>query len=186
MLNQYRDDFCGYGIDFDISAEAILAVAETASKEGTGARGLLTALEGIFREFKFELPSTAIKRFEVTPSMIENPAGYLEQLKAKNAHLQRDVWIGDIQRFATAFERAHGFSLKFQPSAIDALIAESQQIDRTIQSLCEEKFKDFEHGLKIINRNTEQTVFKIGKLSIADPDKELSKWVVRSIESAKS
>ena len=57
--------------------------------------------------------------------------------------------------------------------------------DRTIQSLCEEKFKDFEHGLSIIHRNTGQTVFKVGKLMIENPDKELSRWVVRSIESVK-
>ncbi|MGB0744857.1 MAG: ATP-dependent protease, partial [Opitutales bacterium] len=71
VLNQYRDDFYGYGIDFDITAEAIVAIAEAASQEGTGARGLLTVLERIFRDFKFELPSTAIKRFEVSPAMIE-------------------------------------------------------------------------------------------------------------------
>jgi len=29
-------------------------------------------------------------------------------------------------------------------------------------------------------------VFKLGKLAIQDPDKELSKWVVRSIESLKN
>ena len=73
ILHQYRDDFQGYGIDFDITPEAILAIAEEASKQGTGARGILTVLEGIFRDFKFELPSTAIKHFEVCTEMIENP-----------------------------------------------------------------------------------------------------------------
>ena len=186
VLHQYRDDFYGYGIVFDITPDAIMAIAESASKEGTGARGILTVLERIFRDFKFELPSTAIKRFEVSPKMIENPTDYLEKLKEKNAHLQRDVWIDDVKRFSTAFEKQHGFTLEFKPLAIDALIAESNEKDRTIQSLCEEKFNDFEHGLNIINRNTGQTVFKIGKLTIEDPDKELSKWVVRSIESLKN
>ncbi|MEO0509456.1 MAG: AAA family ATPase [Verrucomicrobiota bacterium] len=185
VLHQYRDDFYGYGIDFEITPEAIMDIAETASKEGTGARGILTVLERIFRDFKFELPSTAIKKFEVSPEMIKNPAEYLAQLKETNAHLQQDVFIEDVKRFATSFEKQHGFALEFKPLAIDALIAESQEKDRTIQSLCEEKFKDFEHGLTIINRNTGQTVFKIGKLTIEDPDKELSQWVVRSIESIK-
>ena len=61
----------------------------------------------------------------------------------------------------------------------------ASELDRTIQSICDEKFKDFEHGLTIINRNTGQTVFKLGKLAIENPDKELSKWVVRSIECVK-
>ncbi|PXA04662.1 ATP-dependent protease [Coraliomargarita sinensis] len=185
VLHQYRDDFSGYGIDFDITPEAIVAIAEEASKEGTGARGLLTVLERIFRDFKFELPSTAIRRFEVSPAMIADPTTYLKKLKENNAHLQHDVYVDDIKHYSVSFEKAHGFTLEFKPLAIDALIKESTEKDQTIQSLCEEKFRDFEHGLNIINRNTGQTVFKIGKLAIEDPDKELSKWVVRSIETVK-
>ncbi|MGJ8639487.1 MAG: AAA family ATPase [Opitutaceae bacterium] len=184
VLKQYRDDFKGYGIDFNISAEAILDVAEAASKEGTGARGLMTILERLFRDYKFELPSTAIKHFEVTSEMIADPLASLSALKEANAHLQRDVWLNDIKRFATQFESAHGFVLEFKPLAQDALIEESIEADRTIQSLCEEKFKDYKHGLKIINSNSGQTVFKIGKLAVLNPDKELSNWVVRSIDYA--
>lgn len=185
VLHQYHDDFKGYGIDFDITPEAIVAIAEAASKEGTGARGIMTVLERIFRDFKFELPSTAIKHFEVTTDMIENPLNCLRALKAKNAHLQKDVWQSDVKRFAKSFEKTHGFTLEFKPLAIEALLEEASEKERTIQSLCEEKFKDFEHGLNIINRNTGQTVFKLGKLAIEDPDKELSMWVVRCIENAK-
>jgi len=185
VLHQYRDDFRGYGIDFGITAEAIMAIAEAASKEGTGARGIMTVMERLFRDYKFELPSTAIKHFEVTTEMIKDPAGCLKALKAKNAHLQNEVWESDIKRYATAFEKGHGFTLEFKPLAVEALIEEANEQDQTIQSLCEDKFKDFEHGLTIINRNTGQTVFKLGKLAIENPDKELSKWVVRSIESVK-
>ncbi|CAA6679593.1 MULTISPECIES: AAA family ATPase [unclassified Lentimonas] len=185
ILNQYIDDFRGYGIDFNISAEAILAIAEKASTEGTGARGLMTVLERLFRDFKFELPSSAIKRFDVTPEMLEDPRHYLKELKEQNAHLQQDVWRADIKRFATNFEKQYGFTLEFKPLAEEVLIKEMLGNERSIQSLCEEKFKDFEHGLSIIHRNSGQTVFKLGKLAIQDPDKELSKWVVRSIESVK-
>jgi hypothetical protein len=117
--------------------------------------------------------------------MIENPLSCLKALKAKNAHLQSAVWASDVKRFGTAFEKAHGFTLEFKPLAVEALIEEANERDQTIQSLCEDKFKDFEHGLSIINRNTGQTVFKLGKLAVENPDKELSKWVVRSIESVK-
>lgn len=185
LLHQYRDDFHGYGITFETTPEAIMAIAEDASKEGTGARGIMTVMERLFRDYKFELPSTAIKHFELTTDMIEDPAKCLKALKEENAHLQRAVWEDDIKRFAAAFEKAHGFTLEFKPFAVDALIDQACERDLTIQSLCEEKFKDFEYGLTIIHRNTGQTVFKIGKLTVQDADKELSKWVVRSIESMK-
>ncbi len=185
VLRQYRDDFKGYGIDFDIGAEAILQIAEAASKEGTGARGLMTILERLFRDYKFELPSTAIKAFDVSTDMIADPGASLKALKNANQHLQHDVWLNDIKRYAVQFEAQHGFVLEFKPLAQDALIEEATETDRTIQSLCEEKFHDYEHGLKIINRNNGQTVFKIGKLAVNNPDKELSNWVVRSIDRSK-
>ena len=185
VLHQYRDDFRGYGIDFDITPDSILAIAEAASQEGTGARGIMTILERLFRDYKFELPSTAIKYFEVTAEMIDDPAVSLKELKAKNAHLQTTVWENDVKRFATTFEKIHGFTLEFKPLAVEAMIKEANEKDRTIQSLCEKKFKDFEHGLTIISRNTGQTVFKIGKLAIENPDKELSQWVLRCIENTK-
>jgi hypothetical protein len=186
ILKQYHDDFNGYGISFNIASEVIRKIAEQAGKEGTGARGLMTVLERLFRDFKFELPSSALKYFEVTEEMIQDPSAYLEKLKQQNAHLQEDVLRKDIDRFAKFFEKQHGFRLEFRAPAQQALIEESVEKDRSIQSLCSEKFKDFEHGLSIINRNTGQTVFKIGKLAIRNPDKELSKWVVRSIRNEKS
>ncbi len=186
VLNQYYNDFNGYGIDFDITPEAILSIAEKASKEGTGARGLMTILERLFRDFKFELPSSPIKTFQVTTETIDKPSECLKQLKAQTAHLQHDVWIADIKRFALNFEKKHGFTLEFKPLAQETLIAEASESDKSIQALCQDKFKDFEHGLKIITQNTGQTVFKLGKLAIENPDKELSQWVVRSIESLKA
>ena len=185
ILKQYHDDFSGYEISFNITAEVIKKIAERASEEGTGARGLMTVLERLFRDFKFELPSSAIKHFEVTEEMIEDPSGYLKKLKQQNAHLQEDVLRSDMKRFSTSFEKQHGFKLEFNPLAKNTLIKEAIESDRSIQSLCSEKFKDFEHGLSIIHRNTGQTVFKIGKLAIINPDKELSKWVVRSIGNGK-
>ena len=185
VLHQYRDDFRGYGIDFKITPEAIMSIAETASKERTGARGIMTVMERLFRDYKFELPSTAIKHFEVTTEMITDPSSCLEALKEKNAHLQSTVWENDVKRYGAAFEKACGFTLEFKPLAVETLITEANELDQTIQSICNEKFKDFKQGLTIINRNTGQTVFKLGKLAIENPDKELSKWVVRSIECMK-
>lgn len=185
ILKQYQDDFNGYGISFNIAAKVIDKIAEQASKEGTGARGLMTVLERLFRDFKFELPSSAIKRFEVTEAMVEDPAGYLEKLKQQNAHLQEGVLLADIKRFSESFEKEHGFRMEFKPPAQKALVEEAVESGRSIQSLCSEKFKDFEHGFSIIKQHTGQTIFKIGKLAVQQPDRELSKWVVRSINKEK-
>ena len=56
ILQQYRADFSGYGIDFEITLDAVREIATQAHAEHTGARGLMTVLERVLRDFKFELP----------------------------------------------------------------------------------------------------------------------------------
>jgi len=65
ILQQYRADFSGYGIDFEITLDAVREIATQAHAEHTGARGLMTVLERVLRDFKFELPSTAVKTFKI-------------------------------------------------------------------------------------------------------------------------
>lgn len=83
ILKQYIDDFAGYGIELSIKDDAINEIAERASKEQTGARGLLTVLEQTFRNFKFELPSTDIRKLVITKKHILNPDRELQKLIKK-------------------------------------------------------------------------------------------------------
>ena len=60
-----QTDFDGYGIHLKFTKPALRRVAQLAAAERTGARGLLTVLEGVLRDFKYELPSTRIRQLEV-------------------------------------------------------------------------------------------------------------------------
>jgi ATP-dependent Clp protease ATP-binding subunit ClpX len=180
ILQQYRDDFDGYGIKFQMDNDAIQEVARLAHLEKTGARGLMTILERVFRDFKFELPSTAIKEFEVDKETVGDPISNLKTLLSANSHLQRDVHKAALKEFAHDFMAAHGFTLIFEKKAIDLIIEMVEQQDKTPRTICAERFKDLEHGLSIIARNTDKTVFTITKAMVENPDKEISKWVVRS------
>ncbi len=180
ILEQYLSDFRGYDIDFKITSEAIEEIARRGHREQTGARGLMTVLEKIFRSYKFELPSTAVKTFEVTSETITELQDSLKTLLKENQHAQREVLRRDIEDFALRFHQAHGLKLKFDDEACDALIDAATDLDKTIRALCEEKFRDFQHGLKIISRNTKEEIFTITKSIVDNPDKELSRMVVES------
>ncbi|MEM9026682.1 MAG: ATP-dependent protease, partial [Verrucomicrobiota bacterium] len=186
ILAQYQRDFEGYGINFEITAEAIQEVAKRASIQETGARGLLTVLETVFRNFKYALPSTAIQSFEVTQETVQDPTKTLRQLKDANRHLQRDVHKSDIKRFAQNFKSKHGHELIFSDSAVDTLIDSLPDDDATVYTLLEAHLKDFPHGLAIICRNTGKTAFEIDSDTVANPDKALSEWIVQSFNEAKS
>lgn len=182
LLKQYRNDFQGYGIDFKITPEAVQAIAELAYREKTGARGLMTVLERIFRNYKFELPSTGITSFEVTTETVEHPEETLRHLIVENKHHMTAVWKKELAQFADTFKRDYELEIEFTDEAAEVLIEEATREDKTLRTICEAKFKDFQHGLGIICRNTGQKRFTIDADAARTPDKVLSQWVVASFK----
>ncbi|AHF93401.1 ATP-dependent protease Clp, ATPase subunit [Opitutaceae bacterium TAV1] len=178
ILQQYRADFGGYGIDFEITPEAITEVARLAHRESTGARGLMTVLERVLRDFKFELPSTAIKAFRIDAATVAAPRETLRALLRESAHRQHDVLKADVLAFSQRFQEEHTFQLIFTDDAIDTLIEQSLATDKTIRALCEDKFRNFHHGLKLLARDGEPSVTTIDRHVVENPDKAISEWVV--------
>lgn len=184
VLLQYREDFLGYGIEFEATTEAIREVAVRAEKEKTGARGLMTVLERVLRNFKFVLPSTSIKAFEMARETVVDPGAALKALMKQSSAEQGDVLKLEAARFVEEFEREHGLELEFDPDAVDALVEICLANDKTMRAVCEERFRDLEYGLKLISRNTGRTAFRITREVVEKPDEVLSDWIVKSHRGA--
>jgi len=80
ILKQYIDDFKAYDIDLKITDEALMMIATQAAEEKTGARSLMTILEKLLRDFKFELPSTPASELIISKETLENPKKQLDQM----------------------------------------------------------------------------------------------------------
>ena len=186
VLEQYENDFAGYDIKFAIDDEAIDRIAEEASREKTGARGLVTVLEKTFRDFKFELPSSGVRSFEVDSRVVEEPEKALVRILEENKDQLDESMLGDVDRSSDDFKREHGFALKMRKAAKVALVKMALKENRSVRAVCERKFRDFEHGLGIISQRTGKKDFVIDKKVVDDPDKELSRWVVESFENKDS
>ena len=85
ILNQYNDSFMSYGIKLNWEPEALQELAQMAHSEKTGARSLMTIFERIFRDYKFELPSTGVKNFTVTKELVKHPKKELQRILATKA-----------------------------------------------------------------------------------------------------
>jgi len=186
ILRQYQTEFDGYGVEFSLLPGAITRISQMAYEQKTGARGLMTVLERVFRDFKFELPSTSIRKFEVTPETIEQPGRHLKAMLKENEAAQRKLLATEVKTFAQRFQEEHGFELKFHSEAVETLVDESIESDTTIRALCDRKFHDFHYGLTLISRNTDKSVFTITRNTIENPDKELSRWVAESFKDLRS
>ena len=74
------DDFGGYNITLNVEDESLSEIAKLASEEKTGAPRLLTILEKVLHDFKFELQSTDIKQFQIPKDDISNTKGAIDKL----------------------------------------------------------------------------------------------------------
>jgi len=82
LIHQYERAFAAYGIECEFQDDGLRRLAELASGENTGARGLMTVCERVFRDLKFRLPSSKVRGFAVTARLVDDPAGELKRLQA--------------------------------------------------------------------------------------------------------
>lgn len=83
LIHQYRRAFAAYGIQARFNDAGLRRLAELAAEEGTGARGLMTVCERVFRDLKFRLPSSRVRRFEVNAALVDDPPAALRRLVGK-------------------------------------------------------------------------------------------------------
>ena len=184
IIRQYERDFAAYGIEVLFSDEGLRRIADKAGEEQTGARGLMTVCERVFRDIKFELPSSNTKRFVVTRELVEHPDSELKKILTDCRQEERAVARQLVDEFARRFEENFGLRLGFTESAAEWLVSEALEKQQPVRDLCAARFKDFQFGLKLIEQNSGQREFMVGIEAAREPDKTLSEWVVASYRGA--
>lgn len=180
IIRQYEQDFSAYDIEVLFSDDGLRRIAELAAEEQTGARGLMTVCERVFRDLKFELPSSNVRRFVVSRSLVENPASELQKMLADPRQEERLVARQVVEEFGRRFREMHGLGITFTPEAADLLVSIALEKSQSVRDLCATRFKDFQFGLKLIAQNSGQQDFVIDRNAVEAPDKVLSDWVVAS------
>lgn len=177
IIKQYKKAFKAYGINVTFLDESLWKIAEIAHKEKTGARALATICERVFRDYKFELPSTNIKDLVVTAKMVENPAEELKKLLEDGSENRRLVANEQLKEFIKDFFSKHEINIAFSDEAIDLLIERSESEGVDINTICRKILVDYGYGLGLIKRNTGKSDFTITKEVIEDPSGTLDRWI---------
>jgi endopeptidase Clp ATP-binding regulatory subunit ClpX len=180
IIRQYEQTFAAYGIEVLFKDDGLRRIADLAGEEGIGARGLMTICERIFRDFKFELPSTKVRRFVVTRELVDSPRPELQKLLAEHEKEERIVARQLVHDFAARFAENHKLAIRFTDAAAERLVVLALEQTVPVRDLCAARFKDFQFGLKLISQNTGQQEFIIDEDAVEAPDKVLSDWVVKS------
>jgi len=180
LLRQYERAFRAYGIEISFEDEALRLLAEAAAKEKTGARGLLTVFEKLFRDYKYYLAGSGLSQLRVTAALVREPRRVLDRLMAEGHKIEAQMLETGTHQFVEKFNREHGLEIVLDEGAVGRLIERAQAERMTMGDLCAHLFKDYQFGLNLIKKNTGQTKFVINAGAVDAPDKFLSELVVKS------
>jgi ATP-dependent protease Clp ATPase subunit len=186
FVRQVEEAFKGYGMDVVFTDEALRCIAEKAAEEKTGARALVSVMERTLRHFKFELPSTDVKKLVITPEVVDRPMEQLELVlsgaKPNERLMNREI----IRRYERMFEEKNRIAIHFDEEALEHAADICTEQGRDPTEFCEELLQDYQYGLVLVRRNTGQDQFVLGKAAIDDPTGVLNEWIRQSVEAAKA
>jgi ATP-dependent Clp protease ATP-binding subunit ClpX len=150
-----KRDFKAYGIDLHFEDEALRRIAANAFKEGTGARGLVSAVERVLIKFEHMLPSANIRHLIVTGEMVDDPAGELADILAnpddpeREAAFQRiladeeDCLKKNVCRMVPEWRKSYGIAFSDRRIALIVKHAMERQTDVEIMA---EEFQAVENA----------------------------------------
>ena len=116
-MKQYKKDFLAYDIDVYFTDDGMEGIAKEAETEETGARGLMTVCERIFREYKYQLPDHDVKEFIVGQEMTENPIEKLKSLLEDPTQYRSKVVEFQLGKIEQELSARYGIEIAFTPEA---------------------------------------------------------------------
>jgi ATP-dependent Clp protease ATP-binding subunit ClpX len=177
IVRQYVQAFDAYGIELEFTDEGLRRLAELAYLEKTGARSLVGVFERTFRDFKFHLPDSGARRLRVTAELVDSP----ESALAASLSTARDDRLVEMQqavgRMTDDWSRRNGIEMVFHPDAARRLALSALENDESLEAAFQRTFKNYEHGLSLIQKTRGINRFEITPAVIDDPAGTLDRWI---------
>jgi ATP-dependent Clp protease ATP-binding subunit ClpX len=177
IMRQYVNAFEAYGIDLTPSDPGLHRIAEKAHEERTGARSLVGVCERTFREYKYNLPHSAVKHFDLTERLVNHPDEVLEEIiQSATARrlVEMDLELGSI---AAQWSEKNGIQVHLQPEASRLLSQKALESGENLEDVFSNIFKDYEHGLNLIRQTQGIRQFEITTDVLQNPKAALDKWI---------
>ncbi len=177
LLKQYKKDFLAYGIDIYFKDGAMRALAALAEQEETGARGLMTVCERVFRDFKYQLPDHEITELVADRKLVEDPKASLKELLATPDLHHEAILQFQLKRFEAEFYKRYGVEISFTPEAVALISERVRGPNADVLQYCRDLFREYEHGMKLLARGQASKPLSVGPQVIEDPAGSLEKWI---------
>ena len=127
-----------------------------------------------------------MKSLRIDTSLIDYPAQRLAELKSSGQDEQVRVLRRTAEEFLARFRQGNGMTVCFAPEALDRLVEMALQRQQPMRELCSELFKDYEFGLRLIQRPAGEEPLVLTRGAVDSPDKFLSDLVVCAYRESSS
>lgn len=183
ILYQYKAAFQAYGIEMQLEDPAIWEIAKQAAREKTGARGLFTVCEQIFRSLKYELPSSRITRFTLSREEVLHPQAALKQL-LREEHSEKSKEVRQsVRHYEEAFLQQSGLRIEFSPEAIEAVNQIVCERDESTEKVLNTLLTNYKYGLELIKKKKSRNHFLIPREAVENPNALLDQWIKEAYDS---
>jgi ATP-dependent Clp protease ATP-binding subunit ClpX len=185
VIRQYMRAFEAFGIEAQFDDTALRQIALRASVEKTGARGLVTVCDRLFRDFKFELPGSGVRSLEINLDLVNDPEKTLKKL-LDQAQAEAELNQAEmVRQFASVFSQKHGIQFEIEEDAVVKIVERARAAGSNVTDFCNNLFKDYPYGLKLLRDRDTNLRFNVPVSAIENPDKFLSERVVEFYRQAK-
>jgi ATP-dependent Clp protease ATP-binding subunit ClpX len=177
IMNQYVNAFEAYGIELIPSDQGLYRIAQKAFEDHTGARSLVGVCERTFREYKYSLPHSAVKRFELTERLVDFPDEVLEEITQSARTSRLSEMELEADSVAEQWSQKNGIRLHLKPEAARLLSQKALDSGDPLEDVFSGLFKGYEHGLNLIREAQGSRLLEISADMIRDPKTALDKYI---------
>jgi ATP-dependent Clp protease ATP-binding subunit ClpX len=177
IIQQYVNAFEAYGIDLALTDPGLYRIAKKAHEEHTGARSLVGVCERTFREYKYNLPHSSVKRLELTERLVDQPDAVLEEILQVAKASQLKEMTAEFNSIAEEWSKRNGIPIHLKPEAARLLSQKAIESGEKPEDVFSEIFKDYEHGLNLIRRMEGIQKFEITEDVVRNPRAALDQWI---------
>jgi ATP-dependent protease Clp ATPase subunit len=157
--------------------EGLYRIAQKAYEEHTGARSLVGVCERTFREYKYSLPHSPVKRLEITARLVDEPDIVLREILESVKDTRLDELDQKFNTIAGEWSEKNGIQIHLQPEAARMLSEKALESGDDLKEVFSEIFRDFEHGLNLIRQSQGIQKFEITPEVVKDPQSTLDEWI---------
>ncbi len=185
-IEQYKEAFDDYGIELTVMDDALDEIAKQAAAEKTGARGLVTVLERLFRKFKYYLPGSFVNVLTLNASAVADPDGFLNLMLQLNCARSMEKIRKKVEGVLEEFRAESGISVAIDEDGLSELVGRVATEEIPIRELLEPGFKNLTPAIHLLDFDPEKDTFTITKEFIQDSKAALDKLIAERMSRKKT